>query len=102
MNDEIDSDKTALQEIWRVIKPGGIALLTFPFGKAKIIKPFSKVYDSSQVNELARGFTIEKEEYYIQDSQDNWHKCSREEAEKVDATSERYPLCLLKLLKVTN
>ena len=99
MNDESEGDKIALSEMKRILKPGGCIILTVPFGKAKIIRPFSRIYGSAQIKDLTLGLKIMTEEYYMQDKENNWYKSSKEEAENIDATSERYPLCLVKLIK---
>jgi len=83
----------------RVLKPKGTLLLTVPFGKAKVIKPYSRIYDGTLIKDITVGFKIEKEEYYMQDSEDNWYECSKSQVERIDATSDRGPVCLLKMTK---
>ena len=92
-------DIVALRQIIRMLKPDGIILLTFPFGKYKVIKPFCRIYDSKAVKELVGKLLIEKEEYYMQDDADNWFKCSMADAERFDSSAYRSPICLLKLIK---
>lgn len=46
--DKRDGDVTVMGEIWRILKPRGIVLLTVPFGKAKFL-PFMRVYDETRV-----------------------------------------------------
>lgn len=99
MDEDPDGDRKALKEMKRMVRGGGIVLLTFPFGKAKVIRPYNKIYDGRLIREIAEDFKIDKEEYYMQDSADDWHRCSRSEAEAVDATSDRGPVCLLKIIK---
>lgn len=95
----ISDDIIAVAQMSRVVKPQGIILLTLPFGQAKIIRPYMRVYDKDGVNALIGTLKIAKAEYYMQDDGDDWFQCSQEEAGKVDAKSDRYPLCLLKLIK---
>lgn len=94
-----EADKKTIDEIRRILKPRGVILLTVPFGKAKVIKPYSRIYDGDLINKLLKGLKIENEEYYIQDKNDDWFECSKQEAGDVDAKSDRYPLCLLKMRK---
>jgi len=92
-------DIIALRQMIRMLKPGGIILLTFPFGKYKVCKPFCRIYDSNAVKELIGDLSIEKEEYYMQDETDDWFECSMADAEKFDSSAYRSPICLLKLIK---
>ncbi|MGE5197257.1 MAG: DUF268 domain-containing protein, partial [Deltaproteobacteria bacterium] len=100
-HEDMSADKKAIDEMQRILKSGGTILLTVPFGKAKIIKPFSRIYDGGLIKQLVGGLKIEKEEYYMQDSGDDWYKCSQEEAEGVEATDSKSALCALKLVKKT-
>jgi len=95
--EDLDGDRKAMEEMRRISKPAGIIILTIPFGKAKIIRPFSRIYDEALINQLVQGFEIIKEEYYYQDSGDDWIRCAKNDVFLVDATPDRYPLCLLLL-----
>jgi len=92
-------DKMAIEAIKRVLRPHGTLLMTVPFGKARVIKPYNRIYDGNRIKDITRGFTIDKEEYYMQDIEDNWYQCSKSKAESIDATSDRGPICLLKMIK---
>ena len=99
IEDDPEGDKKALEEMVRILKPQGTILLTIPFGKGKVIKPYMRVYDDVRIKNLIKGCIIEAEEYCMQDERDNWMKCSKEECSKVNITPDRYPLCLLNLKK---
>ncbi|MBM3255692.1 MAG: class I SAM-dependent methyltransferase [Candidatus Omnitrophica bacterium] len=99
ISEDSSADKIAVAEMKRITKPNGIIILTVPFGKAKIIKPFSRIYDRDLINQLINTLKIEKEEYYMQDSRDDWYKCTKEEAGEVEATGSRFALCMLALVK---
>jgi ubiquinone/menaquinone biosynthesis C-methylase UbiE len=94
-----DGDEKALKEMTRIVKPGGTILLTIPFGRAKIIRPFTKIYDSALVSKLTSGLLLETEEYYKQDSHEDWYKCGKEEAETTESNIYKFVLCLLRLKK---
>lgn len=51
-----DGDKKAVNEIKRILKPGGKLIITVPFGKRTIVYrkkiPLHRVYDSQALNEL--------------------------------------------------
>ncbi|OGX15669.1 MAG: hypothetical protein A2166_02750 [Omnitrophica WOR_2 bacterium RBG_13_41_10] len=96
----LDGDLLTMKKITRLLKPAGMALITVPFGKAKIIKPYTRIYDDLRIKRITNNFQINKEEYYWYDESDNWFNCSKETASLVEAKSDKYPLCLLKLIKL--
>ena len=98
-DDDPEGDKCALREMERILSPQGCILLTIPFGRAKVIRPHMRVYDGCLMHELVDGLIIQKQEYYMQDLQDDWFPCSSEAAEHFEAQADRYPLGLLKLVK---
>jgi SAM-dependent methyltransferase len=56
--EDLDADKKAVSAMIRVVKPGGVILLTVPFGVAKIDKPHCRIYDSKWIKELTQGLVI--------------------------------------------
>lgn len=98
-NEDPDGDKNAFLEMKRILKPKGMILLTVPYGQARVIRPYHKIYDRNQLNRFISGLVIEKEEYYMQDPKDDWYQCSRKEAAGVKAKRDRSSLCLLRLVK---
>ncbi|RJP28854.1 MAG: class I SAM-dependent methyltransferase [Candidatus Omnitrophota bacterium] len=97
--EDLQADKKALAEMVRILKNQGTIILTIPFGKAKIIRPYARIYDSKLVEELIKPLKIVKDAYFMIDESGDWAECSRQKAETFDATEGEYPLCLLKLLK---
>lgn len=97
---DLSDDKKAIDEMKRILKPKGIIILTIPFGKAKIIKPYCRIYDSNLIQQRVEGLKIEKEEYYMQDSNNDWYRCSKEEVQDIDAKADKYPICLMKISKI--
>jgi ubiquinone/menaquinone biosynthesis C-methylase UbiE len=94
-----EADREALQEMMRILKTNGVIILTVPFGKARVLKPYCRIYDAALLQQLVRGLVVEKEEYYMQDASDDWCACSRDEAQSIEAKIDRYAVCLLKLVK---
>lgn len=81
-----EGDKNAIREICRIMKDDGNLILTLPFGKAKIVRPFHRIYDRKGLQRLTAGLTILSKEFYIKNNDGYWVKCGEREAERIDAT----------------
>lgn len=75
-------DRTAIQEIARVLRPGGLSLITVPFGQA-MADDFQRVYDQSCLRDLLSPLSVVRIEY-AWSRHGLWTPCSEEEASSVD------------------
>lgn len=82
--EERDGDITAMAEIWRILKPGGVVLVTVPFGKAKFL-PFLRVYDKTRIKKITKGFKVVKEIYMLNDKE-NWGVSTYEKVKDIENT----------------
>lgn len=98
-DEDLGGDKKALLEMKRIIKPAGSILVTVPFGRAQIIRPYNKIYDGDWIRRIIGDLKIEKGEYFNIDLNGDWYQCTKEEAANFDSTITTSPLCLLKLTK---
>ena len=78
MNDG-NGDTKAMQEIFRLLKKGGSAIISVPYGRTAIVKQEYRVYDSNSLNELAKPFSLAKKEFYRYRS-GKWQRCSQDRA----------------------
>jgi len=76
-----DGDAKAIQEIFRMLKKGGSAIITVPYGKGN--RAEHRVYDSRSLLKLACFFKVVKREFYRYDS-GKWMKCSQAAADRAD------------------
>jgi ubiquinone/menaquinone biosynthesis C-methylase UbiE len=74
---EKNDDVKAMQEIFRILKEGGSAIITVPYGSET--KPEHRVYDRRTLAKLAGLFTVAKKEFYRYDV-GKWKKCSQSDA----------------------
>jgi ubiquinone/menaquinone biosynthesis C-methylase UbiE len=77
-----NGDAKALQEIFRVLKKGGSAIITVPYGREK--KPDHRVYNRSSLARLVSRFPVAKKEFYRYDA-GKWKKCSQTDADRADS-----------------
>lgn len=86
--DDKNGDAKAAQEIFRMLKKSGSAILTVPYGKSE--KQEHRVYDRKALGELVSNFSVAKKEFYRYDA-GKWKKCSQATADK---TNSQVPLHL--------
>jgi len=59
-----EGDIKAVREIARVLVPGGIFLLTVPYGRGQVVKPLHRVYDKFRLLRLFSQWQSKEEIYY--------------------------------------
>jgi SAM-dependent methyltransferase len=97
-NRKLDSeaDRKAMDEIKRILKPGGSALVTVPFGVGQ--GRFYRVYNERTLAGLLEGFRVEKTEFFA--LKDNvWLKSRPEEAGKSDGSEKVTAIACVKVIK---
>lgn len=87
-----DGDKKAIKEMRRILKPGGVIIMTIPFGKRAIT--WYRTYDLPTLKELLHGLKIEKIEYAIKKGE-IWTPASLEEVENIDSPTNAKAVALL-------
>jgi len=58
-----EGDSHAMREIDRILRPGGRALLTLPYGVGRSL-PLNRLYGPEQVRKLISGFQLIESEYF--------------------------------------
>ena len=90
-----------MQNVAYMLKDNGHVVLTIPFGKRAVIRPWHRVYDKKQLNELceAASLRIVKEQYFMQDHDGVWIQCDEKHAAQVAPSRTHYALGLYVLSK---
>lgn len=94
--EEDDGDLKAMKEVHRVLKKGGSAIVTMPYGKAN--SHDHRVYGHKSLAKIAGGFKVMKKEFYKNDS-GKWVKCSQAAADKAEPQFHFNAACACLLLR---
>jgi SAM-dependent methyltransferase len=77
-----NGDLKAMQEIFRVLKKDGSAIVTVPYGKDS--RPDHRIYDRKALGRLVGCFSVAKKEFYRYDA-GKWTRCSQAAADSADS-----------------
>jgi SAM-dependent methyltransferase len=75
-------DEETVREMARILKPGGLAVITVPFGRA-MTNEFQRVYDPRRLTALLTPLTVVQIEY-AWSREGLWTPCTEDEAASVD------------------
>ena len=75
-----DGDLEAMQRLGQLLKPGGTFLVTLPCGRDRVVSPWHRVYGIARLPRLFNGFEIEKELFWVKDTDNRWVKADRNTA----------------------
>lgn len=89
--ENMNGDKIALEKMTDSLKNNGIMILTVPFGRPVIIKPYHRVYDKKALFNFRNvdRLKLVKEKYYIKRIEKKiWEECNEKEASNVIPTEK--------------
>lgn len=81
-----DGDAKVIQEIARILKIGGNAIISVPYGRAAAFKKEHRIYDSSSLAKLANPLSLAKKEFYCYSS-GKWSGCTQERADRASTSN---------------
>jgi len=97
------ADTKAIDEVKRVLKKGGLFVLTVPYGVAGSNQDF-RVYNEEMLSDLLSGFNILKKKCYLNNSSQKvranaWIEVSLDEGSPVESAKKAECVCLIKAIK---
>jgi SAM-dependent methyltransferase len=75
-----EGDLEVMRRLAKIIKPGGLLLMSAPCGRDAIMAPWCRVYGPQRMPHLFAPFEVFKEAYWIKDAANRWVTCSKEQA----------------------
>lgn len=75
-----DGDLEAMARLRKLMKPGGLMLLTIPVGQDAVFAPLCRVYGKEWLPRLLDGYIVEKEVFWIKDKENRWVMCNKKAA----------------------
>ena len=92
----IDGDLIAIDKVYQILRPGGLLIMTVPFGQEQVIRPYHRVYsrDGRLLARVSEGFDLLQKEFYKNNDDNVWTKCSENEAGNTVPSKSNYSLGL--------
>jgi len=97
--EDSNGDFKMVEAIYKLLKSGGRAIITVPYGIAEIFAPYHRIYDYSRIKKMKAGFNVIEENFYCYDKNGDWKEYSAEEGQLIRGSVERQGLALLHLEK---
>ncbi len=97
------ADKKAMGEVIRVLKPGGLFVLTAPYGTGSITT-HQRVYDEGSLAQLLTSLQLKNIRYFKTDHLpqavcNTWVEINKEEASQVASPTQTRGVCLVTAIK---
>jgi SAM-dependent methyltransferase len=78
--EQSNGDIEAMKKFARVLRPGGVLIMTVPCGRDAVMAPWCRVYGPERLPRLLAPLVLEKERYWEKDEANRWVEVSREKA----------------------
>jgi SAM-dependent methyltransferase len=100
---QANADQWAMREIRRVLSPGGMLVLTVPYGVAHITA-HQRIYGRSQLATLLQGFHIHEIRYFVSRRTPHnllnyWQRIEVDEADSIKTEADVQGVCLVRAFK---
>lgn len=82
----LDGDLEAMNRLRQLMKTGATMLLTIPVGRDQTFAPLCRIYGKKRLPRLIENFFVEKEEFWMKNSSNQWAMCNKEEALQSEAS----------------
>jgi len=91
-----EGDLACMRRIRELLRPGGLVVLSMPYGRPTVVFPAHRVYSSFRVQSLAEGFEILEKRYYAPlEKPRSWVPCTEEDTHRVDLRISHATICCL-------
>ena len=87
-----DGDLQAMRKVARLLKSGGILILTIPVGADLVFKPWHRIYGRERLPHLLDGFFVLCNRFFVKLPGDLWRQTDEHEAVRFDGKGLSYAL----------
>ena len=87
-----DGDLEAMTRLRKLMKPGGVMLLTVPVGNDAVFSPLHRVYGFKRLPKLLESYLVEREEYWVKNDGNCWVLTDQQDALRREPVERFYGL----------
>ncbi len=87
-----DGDLAAMERMRGFLRPGGTMLLTIPVGQDTTVVPLHRIYGSTRLPLLLKGFHVQVKDYWTKDTHNRWIQVDEETALAQEPRPNTYAL----------
>ena len=75
-----EGDLEAVRKFAKILKPGGLLIMTAPCGKDAVMAPWCRVYGAERLPRLLSPLRLEKERFWVKNEENRWTEVDRQTA----------------------
>jgi len=86
----LNGDLAVMAHLWQLLEPNGVMLLTIPVGQDAVQTPVHRIYGPQRLPQLLKGYSLEKQAFWVKDGHNRWISSDKETALSFKASGNSF------------